>query len=902
MLEALVDRRERIDRGNRTLIALRLLLATLSLIILLSRESSQEAAVPGQGRTFFAPGQVTALAFSPDGKYLYSGGTDATIRVWNLANGSEAIPTIEGHGGPIYSIAPSPSGRKIASAGADGTIRIFKLPEKDGTADLVETFDLKQPAFCLDWTPEGDRLLSGGGNSRLQLWQLGNSKPIYQGDETTKGLVFCAFLKDSDHVVTASILGQIRTVNLKTKETLLNFRGHIQPLRAAALSASGRYLATGGGILRLWDLENGTNALSSEGHERPISALAFATEERFISGGRNGRLMLWSSKKIESIRTFGKHRDWVLALASSPDGKLVASGTADQSVRLWDPNTGKQIRELAGHRKSLSSDLLLLERFGHTKAKPIPLYLRPEGLIVLIVLMLTILYTWALRNKELAPKLAFLQSVVDVFLISALVYQTGGSESPFLTLYLISISAVAFVLSKQGAIAIAALTSTLFSFLVLAYGLGYIPESYLIRLSEYQQRNLQYFDIVDYVRMLLLPVCAFFLVAVLAGNLSQRLTVTHLVHQEILDGIGEGILVLDPDLKVLYSNVEALKMLGLSRKLEGETLKSLLGEDIHQAAGKSIWDRSATRTETRYRQPEGTVLPFSVRLIPVAEDAKSSKGLIVVLDDITAEKKMEEFFKHKERIDAMGQISASIAHEIRNPLASIRGAVQEIARATEMSEDKKILIEIVLSESDRLDQIISDFLKYARMRPPLHSAVNLETVLSDFRIFLVARKEASGVDVRIEIDEPMPKFPVDAEQLRQVLLNLSVNAIQAMESCDQKILTLRARPCERYSVPGIEPQVLNQRMNRPGAAIEIIDTGPGLDAEAKQHLFEPFFTTKTGGTGLGLAIVARIIQGHEGLISVVDADQGGTRFIIWLPMEDSMKTVALQSASQEGRV
>jgi signal transduction histidine kinase len=255
------------------------------------------------------------------------------------------------------------------------------------------------------------------------------------------------------------------------------------------------------------------------------------------------------------------------------------------------------------------------------------------------------------------------------------------------------------------------------------------------------------------------------------------------------------------------------------------------------------------------------------------------RGLILVLDDITAERKMEELLKHRQRIEAMGHISATIAHEIRNPLASIRGAVQEIGRVVAIPEDKKVLLEIVLSESDRLDQIISDFLRFARMRPPKLVPTDIGRVLADVKILLAARPEAKDARIMLSGDEGEP-FPADPEQLRQLLLNLGLNALQAMVGSPRRELALRVCVMPRSRVLGFKA---DQALERPGVLVEVADTGPGMGADVQRRVFEPFFTTKPAGTGLGLAIAERVVQGHEGLISFESKEGAGTTFRVWLP-------------------
>jgi two-component system sensor histidine kinase PilS (NtrC family) len=331
---------------------------------------------------------------------------------------------------------------------------------------------------------------------------------------------------------------------------------------------------------------------------------------------------------------------------------------------------------------------------------------------------------------------------------------------------------------------------------------------------------------------------------------------------------------------VLYHNREFKRLLGLQTSLQNMSLKELLGAGVDQHAEEVLKAGAPARIEVNHRYTDGRIVPIAVRIVPMKDpDSDVPRGLIMVLDDITAEKKMEEFLKHRQRIETMGHISATIAHEIRNPLASIRGAVQEIGRAMPIPEDKKVLLDIVLSESDRLDQIISDFLRFARMRPPQLASTDIGRVLSDVKILLSARPEAKDAQILLSGDEGEP-FPADPEQLRQLFLNLGMNALQAMSASPRRELALRVCVMPRGRLLGFK---LEQVLDRPGVLVEVTDTGPGMRPDVQGRIFEPFFTTKATGTGLGLAIAERIVQGHEGLIAFESQDGAGTTFRVWLP-------------------
>ena len=526
-----------------------------------------------------------------------------------------------------------------------------------------------------------------------------------------------------------------------------------------------------------------------------------------------------------------------------------------------------------------------------------PLYSSPAGLVAIIVCALTVLYVWVVRQSAQSPpqafKLAFLQIFVDIFLISALIWNTGGVDSQFVVLYLISICSAAFVLKWNVALLAATASTVLFCVVFLLYSLDIIPSSFRLQALPAQVEKLRNLGILDFLRLVMLPICAFFLAALLSGTLSRRVAMARLLHDEILEGIGEGILVVDGSLRTQYHNREFQRLLRLNGALAEANVEALLGKDVASQAREVSQDGVARRIEINHRRTDKTVIPLSIRIAPVMElDGPAVRGLILALDDITAERKIEEFDKHKQRIETMGHISATIAHEIRNPLASIRGAVQEIGRSLKVPADKKILIDIAMSETDRLDQIITDYLRFARMRLPKFIPTDLGRVLSDTKLNLSMRPDAKGTTISLSGDEGDP-FAADPEQLRQLFLNLGINALQAMNGGPRKELSIRLSVVSLHLAPGIAQERLANRVDRQGVLVEFEDSGMGMPESVSRQAFEPFFTTKSTGTGLGLAIVERIVQAHEGLIAV-DSQQGrGTIFRIWLPTD--LKAGALHS-------
>jgi len=519
----------------------------------------------------------------------------------------------------------------------------------------------------------------------------------------------------------------------------------------------------------------------------------------------------------------------------------------------------------------------------------VPLYFRPPGFLTIIVLILTVIYLLLVRVVKIQPhvaaKLAAIQIFVDILLITGLVWKTGGVNSEFIMLYLISICSAGFVLKWNASIVAAIVASILYSGVAIAYSIGIVPGE--IRSDPLKLREVQHaLTGLAFLRFLLLPIFAFVTAGVIAGTISKRLVAASLMRDDILEGIGKGILMLDSRRMIVYHNQEFTRLLGIDDKLPKVSLARVLGEGIDKQALEVLKTNKPNRMEISHKLPDGKVIPIMVRVNPIAElDGGEPHGLIIALDDITVEKKMAEFAKQKQRIETMGHISATIAHEIRNPLASIRGAVQEIVRALELPENKKILLEIVLSESDRLDQIITDFLHFARMRPPGLIKTDMKRVFSDVRYLLTSRPESRDIQILVTGD-PGDMIAIDPEQMRQLLLNLGLNALQAMETSSRKQLRIHAQRVSSTPLDsGFDSNRLSDRTNRPAIIVSISDSGEGMTPAVLKQVFEPFFTTKAAGTGLGLAICERIVHSHDGMIAVQSAEGQGTTVSIWLPAD-----------------
>ena len=237
----------------------------------------------------------------------------------------------------------------------------------------------------------------------------------------------------------------------------------------------------------------------------------------------------------------------------------------------------------------------------------------------------------------------------------------------------------------------------------------------------------------------------------------------------------------------------------------------------------------------------------------------------------------EEQLRHADRLAALGELSAGMAHEIRNPLGSIKGTA-EIFRDS-LGADHKLheFAQILVKEADRLDSILTHFLEFARSKGADTGRTDLGAAVADVVGLTAERVRRAGVEVKRDVAADIPTLAIPPDALRQVLLNLVLNAVQAMPGGGRLTITAQAGPPDRL-----------RRPDSPGAprvvCLCVADTGDGIPTEARPHVFDPFFTTKAGGTGLGLAICQRIVQGYRGAIEVEPVTPHGARFVVELPL------------------
>ncbi len=344
--------------------------------------------------------------------------------------------------------------------------------------------------------------------------------------------------------------------------------------------------------------------------------------------------------------------------------------------------------------------------------------------------------------------------------------------------------------------------------------------------------------------------------------------------ETVLQAIREGIVVVDGEGRVSYANPAVATLLGgnveqmVGRKLE-EALPLVDWEGLISLDPES-WTRMINR-EIEVRYPEPRILEFYVVPLQVMEGQKDEdvEGALILLRDITLERKKHESTVESQRLEAITLLAAGVAHEIGNPLNSLNIHLQLMERELEEIQDPELreslkeLVQISTGEIERLDQILHAFLKALRPSQPQRETVKADQLVEETLKTMERELEDRGIWVEREWDEEQPELQLDRGQMQQALYNLFRNASQAMTSGG--VLTLRIGVSE------------------PAVAISIQDTGSGIQPEDLGSVFEPYHTTKEEGTGLGLMIVQRILQDHGGQIEIETRPGQGTTVTLLLP-------------------
>jgi two-component system sensor histidine kinase PilS (NtrC family) len=468
------------------------------------------------------------------------------------------------------------------------------------------------------------------------------------------------------------------------------------------------------------------------------------------------------------------------------------------------------------------------------------------------------------RMRDLA-RLIQAEFAWDLLFVLAIIYLTGGVESLYSFLYILVIVASSVFLSRRQVLIVAAAAAILYGSLLDLQYFGYLPLFGGRSLpAAIEEKDVFYAVVIN--------VGAFLLTALLSGYLADRMRRSEQareqkeidygelerLNQAILANINSGLMLIGHDGKIRSFNQAAYRITGYRlEEVYNRPVEMFFPPfaQIDPAANYSL-----KRGETRVKGRQGGQLILGYSASHIEDPQARDLGLLVAFQDLTEVKALEEQLKRADRLAAVGRLASGMAHEIRNPLASISGSVQLLREDPAISEENRRLMGIVIKEVNRLNLLLGDFLSFARPAPLQIDSVDLAAMLDE----LVDLLRAGGQAAQVTIVQHYPEqvmLAVDRQKLRQALWDLLLNAVEA----------------------AIPDGTVRLAVDLVNGEISVEDSGPGIDEKLRERIFEPFFTTKEKGTGLGLANVYANIQAHGGRVYVEASPLGGARFMIDLP-------------------
>jgi two-component system sensor histidine kinase PilS (NtrC family) len=502
----------------------------------------------------------------------------------------------------------------------------------------------------------------------------------------------------------------------------------------------------------------------------------------------------------------------------------------------------------------------------------------PQFLVSLIAAIFgasLIFAVWLLGSAH-RERVALAQVGTDLVITTGLVYVTGGASSGFTFLYGVAVLMAAMVVGPFSARVTGGAAITLYSLLSVSLALGWLPppgdqspESYVL-----SPTALAYAGLLNVLGLLL--------VTVLAGNLSARLltaggqlrlaaasaaTLARL-NDDIVHSLSSGLLTTDLEGRIQTINPAGVEMFGIDpEQLANVPVSRLMDIDVRPTLGLPL-DRehgNVTRAEGMARRPDGSNFPIGYSMNRLVHVDGQAIGALVLFQDLSEITRLREVAARQERLAVLGRLAAGLAHEIRNPLGSISGSVQIVRESPDLDPEDRNLLGIILTEVERLDDLVTTMLQVGKPREPVKRHEDLRRTVE--AVVEMAQRGAAAAK-RVAIDRAVPDTPViadiDEDLVRQVLWNLVKNALQA-------------------SPPDTRVRVSTEVDSAGHPVLRVADEGEGLDPSQKEKVYNMFYSERTHGAGIGLALVRQIVDAHGATIQIQSEQNQGATFIVTFP-------------------
>ena len=505
-----------------------------------------------------------------------------------------------------------------------------------------------------------------------------------------------------------------------------------------------------------------------------------------------------------------------------------------------------------------------------------------DRLVATLLLMAAAVFTtisaaWSeLQSGPLDDSFLGGQVLFDLVLVTGLVHVTGGAASQFAALYILVIAVAALMLTASAGLLVAAAGCAFYFTDVILAHRSSLDLGYWLQLGVFAGVALSSGYIASRLR------------EARAGReeLAAELVNVRLQAEDILRNIRSGIVTVDAAGHLVYANPAASALLGIDLgRSTGRNVRDLFGSvspeltnALEQAAGSGIRTlRAEGKVITATR---GFPIGLNTTITAGPEQSGGASGVsrtaTAIFQDLTDQKRLDALRRRTQRLEAVTELSASLAHEIKNPLASIRSAVEQLSHSVHATPDDRTLSSLIVRESDRLARLLSEFLDFARVRVSRIQKIDIGRLARDAAT-LASAHPSRGEQVRVAITGDAGVIDGDDDVLHRTVFNLVLNAVQ--HSPPGGIVRVEVRDLRTDEIP---PGV---RLSGGGVSIRIADQGPGIPHDVREKIFDPFFTTRPGGSGLGLAVVHRAVESHAGCVFVDTEVGSGTRVTVLLPRE-----------------